>query len=105
MLHQDDVMELLHEARLGLTRLQLYSVLSVAEINGDGFLNYMQFIPKAVSVVRSMLSFESDLVDQVEGREAQKQLAETIATLPNPCKEIIITEAISGDDRRAVESM
>ena len=74
----DDVKELLHEARLGLTRLQIYSVLSVAELNEMGYLNYVQFIPKAVTVIRSMLTFESDLVDQVQVRELTQAIEDAL---------------------------
>ena len=57
------------EARLGLTRLQIYSVLSVAELNEQGYLSYQAFLPKAVTVIRNMLKFEGDLVDQVALKE------------------------------------
>lgn len=84
MIRADDVKDLLHQAKLGLTRLQIYSVLSVADVNEDGLLNYMQFIPKAVTVVRSMLTFESDLAGQVEARELFGAAQEALLSMPNP---------------------
>ena len=56
MMHIDIVKELLHMAKLGLTRLQIYSVMSVAEVNELGFINYMQFIPRWESIGVSIKS-------------------------------------------------
>jgi len=80
-LDADMVKDLLAEARLGLTRLQIYSVLSVAELNEAGCLNYTVFIPKAVGVIRNMLKFEGELVDQVSLKELAAECVEKINAL------------------------
>lgn len=58
----EDVRDLLHQAMLGLTRMQIYTVISVAEINSDDKINYSSFVPRAVGLIRSMLSFEKSIV-------------------------------------------
>ena len=76
----EDVKSLLHEAQLGLTRLQIYSVLSVAEENEEGYISYTAFVPKAVEVIRSMLSFENEVLDQVQAKEEAAAICGAIQT-------------------------
>ena len=71
-------------AKLGLTRLQIYSVLSVGEANELGFLNYMQFIPRAVNMMNSMVNFEADLVDKVATEESIGVITELLGGLADP---------------------
>jgi Ca2+-binding EF-hand superfamily protein len=61
-LHADDIRDLLHQAMLGLSRIQIYTVISEAERNSDMMISYASFIPKAVGIIRSMLSFEKSIV-------------------------------------------
>mmetsp|Transcript_38690 Transcript_38690/g.82166 ORF Transcript_38690/g.82166 Transcript_38690/m.82166 type:complete len:424 (-) Transcript_38690:62-1333(-) len=61
MLPVDDIRDLLHQAMLGLSRMQIYTVISEADISGEGTIAYSQFIPRAVSLIRSMLSFEKSI--------------------------------------------
>merc|ERR1719263_1584381 len=62
MLHVNDVRDLLHQAMLGLSRMQIYTVISEAEVNSDMSIAYGTFIPRAVGLIRSMLSFEKSIV-------------------------------------------
>lgn len=61
MLHADDIRDLLHEAMLGLSRMQIYTVISEAEPDTEMMISYPAFIPKGVALIRSMLSFEQCL--------------------------------------------
>jgi Ca2+-binding EF-hand superfamily protein len=58
MLQVNDVRDLLHQAMLGLSRMQIYTVLSEAEVNSDDAIAYGSFIPRACGLIRSMLSFD-----------------------------------------------
>jgi len=60
----DDVRDLLHQAMLGLSRMQIYTVISEAEVGPDGHIAYATFIPRAVGLVRSMLSFEKSIIKE-----------------------------------------
>ncbi|CAE7224651.1 CML12 [Symbiodinium pilosum] len=62
LLGLDDMRDLLHQAMLGLTRMQIYTVLSEAEVNADNLISYASFVPRAVGLIRSMLSFEKAIV-------------------------------------------
>jgi len=62
MLHVNDIRDLLHQAMLGLSRMQIYTVISEAEIAGENKIAYASFIPRAVGLIRSMLSFEKSIV-------------------------------------------
>merc|ERR1712151_261660 len=61
-LHVDDVRDVLHQAMLGLSRMQIYTVISEAELNAENHIVYTTFIPRAVGLIRSMLSFEKCIV-------------------------------------------
>jgi Ca2+-binding EF-hand superfamily protein len=61
-LHVDDIRDVLHQAMLGLSRMQIFTVISEAELNSDNCIVYSTFIPRAVALIRSMLSFEKSLV-------------------------------------------
>merc|ERR1712083_376385 len=73
LLHVNDIRDLLHQAMLGLSRMQIYTVISEAEVNSEGQIAYGTFIPRAVGLIRSMLSFEKSIVkDSTElGAEAE----------------------------------
>jgi len=62
MLHVNDIRDLLHQAMLGLSRMQIYTVISEAEVNSEMMIAYGTFIPRAVGLIRSMLSFEKSIV-------------------------------------------
>jgi len=62
MLPVEDVRDMLHQVRLGLTRMQIYTVISEAEVNSEGNIPYTTFVPRAVGLIRSMLSFETSIV-------------------------------------------
>lgn len=74
-LHADDIRDLLHQAMLGLSRIQIYTVISEAERNSDMMISYAPFIPKAVGIIRSMLSFEKSIVREQAstGPEAEER--------------------------------
>jgi Ca2+-binding EF-hand superfamily protein len=63
-LYVDDIRDLLHQAMLGLSRMQIYTVISEAEVNSDNQIVYNAFIPRAVALIRSMLSFEKCIVKE-----------------------------------------
>jgi len=73
-LHIDDIRDLLHQAMLGLSRMQIYTVISEAEVNSDMNIAYGTFIPRAVGLIRSMLSFEKSIVRDSKdiGSEAEE---------------------------------
>merc|ERR1719229_808652 len=62
LLGVSDVRDLLHHAMLGLTRMQIYTVISEAEVNQEDMIAYGTFIPRAVGLIRSMLSFEQSII-------------------------------------------
>lgn len=73
MLHVNDIRDLLHQAMLGLSRMQIYTVISEAEVNSEMMIAYGTFIPRAVGLIRSMLSFEKNIVKDSKdiGAEAE----------------------------------
>jgi Ca2+-binding EF-hand superfamily protein len=73
LLHIDEIRDLLHQAMLGLTRMQIYCVLSEADANADNLVSYASFIPRAVGLIRSMLSFDQNIARQAQdaGPEAE----------------------------------
>merc|ERR1712039_1166725 len=66
LLQVDDIRDLLHQAMLGLTRMQIYTVISEAEVNPDRWIAYATFIPRAVGLIRSMLSFEKSIAKETK---------------------------------------
>lgn len=69
----DEVRDLLHQAMLGLTRMQIYTVISEADVNAENAIVYGTFIPRAVGLIRSMLSFEKSIARETKdaGPEAE----------------------------------
>mmetsp|Transcript_24303 Transcript_24303/g.61120 ORF Transcript_24303/g.61120 Transcript_24303/m.61120 type:complete len:425 (+) Transcript_24303:149-1423(+) len=84
MLPVEEIKDLLHQASLGLTRLQVISVVSAADVNDEGLVSYMQFIPKAVDVARAMMRFEDDLQAKVEWRDFVLVVQQTLEAMPCP---------------------
>jgi len=80
MLHVNDIRDLLHQAMLGLSRMQIYTVISEAEVNSDMMIAYGTFIPRAVGLIRSMLSFEKSIVRDSKdiGTEAEDKFFGTL---------------------------
>eukprot|EP00931_Biecheleriopsis_adriatica_P005851 TRINITY_DN107331_c0_g1_i1.p1 TRINITY_DN107331_c0_g1~~TRINITY_DN107331_c0_g1_i1.p1 ORF type:complete len:443 (-),score=136.42 TRINITY_DN107331_c0_g1_i1:50-1309(-) len=62
LLGLEEIRDLLHQAMLGLTTIQIYTVLSESEVNADNKISYAAFVPRAVGMIRSMLSFEKAIV-------------------------------------------
>jgi len=73
MLSVDEIRDVLHQAMLGLTRMQIYTVISEAEVNNENQIAYASFIPRAVGLIRSMLSFEKSIAREAKdaGPEAE----------------------------------
>mmetsp|Transcript_85861 Transcript_85861/g.243484 ORF Transcript_85861/g.243484 Transcript_85861/m.243484 type:complete len:423 (-) Transcript_85861:123-1391(-) len=73
VLSVDEIRDLMHQAMLGLTRMQIYTVISEAEVNAEDKIPYATFIPRAVGLVRSMLSFEKSVSREAKdaGPEAE----------------------------------
>lgn len=88
MLRVDEVRDLLHQAMLGLSRMQIYSVISEAEVNHDGKIIYQQFVPKAVLYIRSVLSFEKCVIKN-NGSTSPQDEAKFF---------MVIDEAMAGDE-------
>merc|ERR1719326_1984803 len=83
----EDLKDLLHEANLGLSRLQIYSVLSEATVDENGMVSYLTFIPRATGAIRAMLSFQQNL-EQVpvdDDTEIIASLEAGLSALPSPC--------------------
>jgi len=80
MLHVNDIRDLLHQAMLGLSRMQIYTVISEAEVNSEMLIAYGTFIPRAVGLIRSMLSFEKSIArnQQSVGVEAEEKFFATL---------------------------
>mmetsp|Transcript_47811 Transcript_47811/g.104080 ORF Transcript_47811/g.104080 Transcript_47811/m.104080 type:complete len:430 (-) Transcript_47811:288-1577(-) len=66
----DEIRDLLHQAQLGLSRMQIYTVISEAEVS-NSLISYMSFIPRCVSLIRSMLSFEQCIVKETAESSAE----------------------------------
>mmetsp|Transcript_19840 Transcript_19840/g.46124 ORF Transcript_19840/g.46124 Transcript_19840/m.46124 type:complete len:425 (+) Transcript_19840:93-1367(+) len=88
MLHTNDIRDLLHEAMLGLSRMQIFTVISEAETNTENKIAYATFIPRAVGLIRSMLSFEKSIVKESE--EISAEAEQTFASA--------VEEAFQGED-------
>merc|ERR1719162_2445084 len=80
MLHVNDIRDLLHQAMLGLSRMQIYTVISEAEVNSEMLIAYGTFIPRAVGLIRSMLSFEKSIVKDSKdiGTEAEDKFFQVL---------------------------
>merc|ERR1712224_638831 len=72
-LHGDDMRDLLHQAMLGLSRMQIYTVISEADTNADMMIAYGNFIPRAVGLIRSMLSFEKSILHDSKETDAEAE--------------------------------
>jgi Ca2+-binding EF-hand superfamily protein len=83
----EDMRELFHEANLGLSRLQIYTVLSEATVDEEGKVRYVAFIPRATAVIRSMLNFQQSLEPVDDDQEMIAALENAISALPNPCSQ------------------
>merc|ERR1719263_717647 len=73
MLHVNDIRDLLHQAMLGLSRMQIYTVISEADTNSDMMIAYSNFIPRAVGLIRSMLSFEKSILKESKDTDAEAE--------------------------------
>eukprot|EP00928_Gymnodinium_smaydae_P061901 TRINITY_DN45871_c0_g1_i1.p1 TRINITY_DN45871_c0_g1~~TRINITY_DN45871_c0_g1_i1.p1 ORF type:complete len:453 (-),score=147.50 TRINITY_DN45871_c0_g1_i1:108-1376(-) len=80
VLHVDDVRDVLHQAMLGLTRMQIYAVISEAEVRQDMMIAYESFVPRAVGLVRTMVSFEQSIVPDTAstGAEAEREFKDFV---------------------------
>merc|ERR1719456_2049747 len=60
VLSWESIRDVLHQAMLGLSMMQIYTVISEAQdqTDGQGMIAYAGFIPRAVGMIKSMLSFE-----------------------------------------------
>merc|ERR1712118_584767 len=72
-LHVDDMRDLLHQAMLGLSRMQIYTVISEADTNTEAMIAYANFIPRAVGLIRSMLSFEKSILKESKDTDAEAE--------------------------------
>lgn len=80
----DDIVELLHVASLGLSRLQIYTIMSEAHVD-DGMVRYVEFIPRVTGIIRSMLSFQRQFEHVDDDPETIRNLESALSSLPNPC--------------------
>uniref|UniRef100_A0A7S1JRF9 EF-hand domain-containing protein n=1 Tax=Vitrella brassicaformis TaxID=1169539 RepID=A0A7S1JRF9_9ALVE len=98
MLDPDDMIDLIHSAKLGLTRFQIYTVMSEATLEPDGRVSHGDFIPRAVVVIRSMLSFENSVraqeVDSI-GDEAAAAFASQLEQALDGCGEELSAKELS----------
>eukprot|EP00451_Oxyrrhis_marina_P016509 CAMPEP_0204320682 /NCGR_PEP_ID=MMETSP0469-20131031/7762_1 /ASSEMBLY_ACC=CAM_ASM_000384 /TAXON_ID=2969 /ORGANISM="Oxyrrhis marina" /LENGTH=431 /DNA_ID=CAMNT_0051301947 /DNA_START=15 /DNA_END=1310 /DNA_ORIENTATION=+ len=102
LLAVEDVRDLLASADLGLSRLQIYTVLSEAQVNSDGEIAYANFVPRAVQMIRSMLKFENSILHEpgLIGAEAEAQfmqyMDDVLSQLGPACEFMVFKEAIEG---------
>jgi Ca2+-binding EF-hand superfamily protein len=71
---------LLKQADLGLTRLQIHSILSEADYDEAGYADYTKFAPKAAELVYRMLDMDAQIqkAEMVKGMLADGQTFETV---------------------------
>jgi Ca2+-binding EF-hand superfamily protein len=83
----EDMRELLHEASLGLTRMQIHTILSEAPKDEDApeKVRYVNFIPRATAIIRAMLSFQQAFSAVDDDQEVIQALESAINSLPSPC--------------------
>jgi len=62
----------LRQCELGLTRLQIHSILADAEYDEDGMANYMKFAPKAADLIYRLLDPDA----QLERRKAIEAMSD-----------------------------
>merc|ERR1711988_1445439 len=94
MIHTDDLRDLLHQAMLGLSRMQIYTVISEAEVNAEMHVAYMSFIPRAVGIIRSMLSFEKCILKESKAttEESKDKFLEELDNIYAGCDEELPVE-------------
>ncbi|CEM34867.1 unnamed protein product [Vitrella brassicaformis CCMP3155] len=92
------MIDLIHSVKLGLTRFQIYTVMSEATLEPDGRVSYGDFIPRAVVVIPSMLSFEKSVraqeVDSI-GDEAAAAFASQLEQALDRCGEELSAKELS----------
>mmetsp|Transcript_110207 Transcript_110207/g.310837 ORF Transcript_110207/g.310837 Transcript_110207/m.310837 type:complete len:427 (-) Transcript_110207:140-1420(-) len=66
----EDIRDVLHQAMLGLTQMQIYTIISEADMTPDDHIVYSSFIPRAVGLIRSMFSFEKCIARETEDLNA-----------------------------------
>merc|ERR1712146_369096 len=88
ILSVSDMRDLLHQAMLGLSRMQIYTVISEADTNSEHMIAYANFIPRAVGLIRSMLSFEKSILH--ESKETDAEAEENFY--------MVMDEALQGND-------
>lgn len=82
LLYKLDVIHLLHQCDLGLTKIQVLAIMSEAQMDKDGNVSYQELAPKAAEMVRSFWEQNADLdralyleqnwsPDQIFGQDAQ----------------------------------
>jgi len=83
----EDMRELMHEASLGLTRMQIHTILSEAPKLEDDptVVRYVNFIPRATAIIRAMLSFQQAFSPVDDDPEMIQAIESAISGLPNPC--------------------
>jgi len=83
----EDMRELLHEASLGLTRMQIHTILSEAPKDEDDpmLVRYVNFIPRATAIIRAMLSFQQAFSQVDDDQELIQALESALSSLPSPC--------------------
>jgi len=83
----EDMRELLHEASLGLTRMQIHTILSESPKDEEDphLVRYVNFIPRATAIIRAMLSFQQAFSQVDDDNELIQALEAAISSLPSPC--------------------
>ena len=71
---------LLKQADLALTRLQMHSIVAEADYDQDGMANYVKFAPKAAELVYRMLDMDAQIqkAEMVKGMLADGQSFDTV---------------------------
>jgi Ca2+-binding EF-hand superfamily protein len=61
LLYKSDITDLLQRGNFGLTKIQVLAVMSEAEIDENGFVDYEKLAPLAASMIRSIWDQNADL--------------------------------------------
>ena len=69
VLHYQDVMDLIVQADLGLTRIQVHALMSESQPNDEGGVQYERFVSTISGMITAMCSFEERQAMALKSRE------------------------------------
>jgi len=78
--HLDDVQILLHEASLGLTRAQIFCIISDSPVSDAGYIKYREFVPRTAMIIKHLTGYHFDAED-LDTENIRGSLMEVFAKL------------------------